>query len=291
MKLSRRKFLTLAAGCAVGLLGVYALFVEPERVTVTRHVMGSSPGGGRPVLRLAHLSDLHLQRIGSHERRIASVLAELKPDLIVLTGDIIDRQDRLPVLPRFLDLLDAKTPMVAILGNREYYDGLDRTALRKAYESHHVRLLVNESVRLTHHGRPVLITGLDDATAGCPDIRGALRGFAPEPNHLLLAHSPSYRDRVQTDALPIAIVGPGACGAIGRDCYTVSCMLSGHTHGGQVAPFGVALVLPPGNGRYVSGWYRNAPIPLYVSRGLGTTLLPFRLGAPPEIALFQWYLD
>jgi uncharacterized protein len=291
MKLTRRQFLTLTAGCAIGVFGADALFVEPERVTVTRHVMGGGPAGGRSVLRLVHLSDLHLRRIGSHERRIASVLAELKPDMIVLTGDIIDRQDQLPVLSRFLDLLDAKTPTFAVLGNREHNTGLDVTALRKAYESHNARLLLNESVRLTHRGRPVLITGLDDATAGSPDIKGALRGFAPEPNHLLLAHSPSYRDQAQADARPVAIVGPSACGAGGRDCYTVSCILSGHTHGGQVAPFGIALVLPPGSGRYVSGWYRDAPLPLYVSRGLGTSILPIRFGAPPEIALFQWYLD
>jgi predicted MPP superfamily phosphohydrolase len=253
--------------------------------------MGDGSGGGRPVLRLAQLSDLHLQRIGSHERRIASTLAELKPDIIVLTGDIIDRHDRLAAIPRFLDLLDAKTPTFAVLGNREHYDGMDVAALRKAYASHHTRLLVNESVRFPFHGCSVLISGLDDSTAGTPDIKGALAGFAPEPNHLLLAHSPAYCDRVQTDGRPFKIVRSGTGGDLGRNVFTVSCILSGHTHGGQVAPFGIAMILPPGSGRYVSGWYRNATLPLYVSRGLGTSILPIRFGAPPEIALFQWYLD
>jgi predicted MPP superfamily phosphohydrolase len=65
-------------------------------------------------------------------------------------------------------------------------------------------------------------------------------------------------------------------------------MLSGHTHGGQVAPFGRPLYRPRGSGRYVSGWYRDADrVPMYVSRGIGTSVVPIRLGAVPEIAVFD----
>jgi predicted MPP superfamily phosphohydrolase len=64
-------------------------------------------------------------------------------------------------------------------------------------------------------------------------------------------------------------------------------ILSGHTHGGQVCLGGWAPVLPRGSGRYVAGWYTDGAIPLYVSRGLGTTMLPIRFGAVPEIAYFE----
>jgi predicted MPP superfamily phosphohydrolase len=67
-------------------------------------------------------------------------------------------------------------------------------------------------------------------------------------------------------------------------------MLSGHTHGGQIAPFGVALKLPHGSGGYVAGWYRGDGVPLYVSRGIGTSLVPIRIGATPELAQFDWSL-
>jgi predicted MPP superfamily phosphohydrolase len=290
MKISRRQFLKSACWVTAGAIGADGLFIEPERVTVTRHDMGSRTDGGQVVLRVAHLSDLHLKGIGSHERRIASFLSELRPDLVLLTGDIIDRKDRLPLLAPFLDLLDRKTTKFAVLGNREYYPGLDVGGMRKVYESRNTQLLINESALYSHHGRPVLITGLDDATVGSPDIRGAMGGFSPQPNHILLEHSPAYCDRIPSEAGPLKFVRPGTSKDRTPDCYTVSCVLAGHTHGGQVAPFGMALILPAGSGRYVSGWYLDAPLPLYVSRGLGTTILPVRLGSPPEIAVFDWRL-
>ncbi len=60
-------------------------------------------------------------------------------------------------------------------------------------------------------------------------------------------------------------------------------MLSGHTHGGQLSLFGFAPLRPNGSGRYVSGWYRDGAIALYVSRGLGVSILPVRIGVVPEI--------
>jgi predicted MPP superfamily phosphohydrolase len=65
-------------------------------------------------------------------------------------------------------------------------------------------------------------------------------------------------------------------------------MLAGHTHGGQIRFFGFAPVLPRGSGGYVSGWYRGrSRLPMYVSRGIGTSLLRARFGAPPEIPVFE----
>ncbi|HEU0012912.1 MAG TPA: hypothetical protein VFQ45_04475, partial [Longimicrobium sp.] len=75
------------------------------------------------------------------------------------------------------------------------------------------------------------------------------------------------------------------------DLSRITLMLSGHTHGGQVNLFGWAPVLPRGSGRYVRGWFRDpGAIPLYVSRGIGTSQYPVRLGSPPELALFDIYL-
>ncbi|MFN8967247.1 MAG: hypothetical protein ACK5XR_00570 [Pseudanabaena sp.] len=72
--------------------------------------------------------------------------------------------------------------------------------------------------------------------------------------------------------------------------YKPQYMLSGHTHGGQLSFFGIAPILPPRSGKYVSGWYQNNAIFLYVSRGLGISILPIRIGSVPEIAYFEWVL-
>ena len=92
-------------------------------------------------------------------------------------------------------------------------------------------------------------------------------------HHLVLAHCPITRDAL---ALPAG--------------HAASLVLSGHTHGGQVAPFGIATILPRGCGRYVAGWYRDAGPPMYVSRGIGTSLLPVRIGATPELVCIDWRL-
>jgi predicted MPP superfamily phosphohydrolase len=72
--------------------------------------------------------------------------------------------------------------------------------------------------------------------------------------------------------------------------YRPRWMLAGHTHGGQIAPLGVPLMRPRGSGRYVSGWYRDPAPPMYVSRGIGTSVIPARYRARPEVAVFEWGL-
>lgn len=102
----------------------------------------------------------------------------LAPDLVVLTGDAVDKRNRLGVLDEFLGLLP-RVPLYVTLGNWEHWAGVDPGRLAAIYGRHGGRLLVNRSVRLQHAGRAVLLTGLDDATAGRPDLARALRGAEP----------------------------------------------------------------------------------------------------------------
>lgn len=278
--ISRRRLIAGIVGAAVVGTAADAFAIEPRRVDVTRHRIGAS--GGKAA-RIVQLSDLHLPAVGRHEELIAERVAALRPDLILLTGDSIDRANRLGVLRSFLDLLDARTPKLAILGNWEHWANVDLTSLERVYAAHGCRLLVNESVTLTIAGAPLLVTGLDDLVGGRPDIRAALADVTPQQNHLLLAHCPAHRDIFRESA---------AAAAAEMDPRTLApqLMLSGHTHGGQIAPFGWAPFLPSGSGRYARGWYRDDPIALYVSRGLGTSTIPARLGSVPELACFEWNL-
>jgi hypothetical protein len=135
-----------------------------------------------------------------------------------------------------------------------------------------------ESILHRQGDRSLLITGVDDLVSQ-PDLIKSLQGIVPHANHLLLAHSPAYRDEFSNDELGIIAE------------YKPQLMLSGHTHGGQLALLGFAPLRPPGSGRYVSGWYHDGVIPLYVSRGLGVSVLPVRMGAVPEISYFEWFLE
>jgi len=266
VKLTRRQWLGVASASAATVAGLagYARFVEPRRVTVTTH-----RGGDRGV-RIVQLTDLHLRDIGSFERRIAETVRGLSPQLVVLTGDSIDAAANVPLLDEFLGSLDARVEKIAILGNWEYWGRVDVGELGRVYARHNCELLVNGVTYRSFGGRRFRFVGLDDFVAGRPD-RALISGSAePEAATILLQHCPGFRDTVPSPS-------------------PVLCMLSGHTHGGQVAPFGWAPVRPEGSGSYVSGWYgEEGALPMYVSRGLGTSIIHARLGAPPEIAVFDF---
>jgi predicted MPP superfamily phosphohydrolase len=270
---TRRSFIASVGALMAGGIGAEGLLLEPGRVMVTRHRIGGTPSEAGSALRIAQLSDLHLKGVGRFEERIAARVEELDPHVVLLTGDSIDEASSLPLLAAFLELLPPRSRRYAILGNWEYWSGVERSTLARTYGQADCRLLVNETARLSHGGHGVEIMGLDDLLGGTPDLAQALESASGGANTLLLSHCPAYRDRLDAD------------GGV-----SAACMLSGHTHGGQVTVGRWAPVRPPGSGAYVSGWYRGKGLDLYVSRGLGTSLIPVRLGSPPEIAFFEWNL-
>jgi len=279
-KVSRRKAIASLGGLVLVATGFDATFVETRRHQVSQHRLGRPDATG-PTLRMVQLSDLHLRGVGGHEEAIAESVAELRPDVILFTGDSIDRQDNMSHLGDFLGLLDRRAPMYAILGNWERWASVDLSQLRETFESADCHLLINESVVHEHSGARLLITGLDDLVGGRPDPEAAMSGAPREPNHLLLAHCPEQRD----------LLGLAEPAGEGDRAMAPDYILSGHTHGGQVAFFGWAPLRPRGCGPYLAGWYRGGASDMYVSRGLGTSGLPIRFGSVPEVAVFDWRLD
>jgi predicted MPP superfamily phosphohydrolase len=283
---NRRRFLA-ALGAAAGGAAAYGALVEPRRLQVSHHTLEPRPGTARARLVVAQITDLHIHRVGAVHRAIAARLAQIRPDIIVFTGDSVDEPAGLPVFARFLALLDARTPKYAILGNWEHWGAIDLHELAALYARHNGRLLVNETAVHTHAGRRLAITGLDDMVGGTPELRGALAGAEPADARLLLAHSPGYRDRLHADAADAVVAGARLGGGVQALAAEFRAMLSGHTHGGQVALFGFAPMLPPGSAGYVRGWFRgDGKVPLYVSRGIGESVLPVRIGSVPELAIF-----
>lgn len=274
--MSRRRLLAAGGLFAVGVPtagAIDGLFVTPHRLQTTTHTLASRAPRADARLRMLQVSDLHLHRIGRLETRLLAGLHDARADVILFTGDMIDRRHDLWQLETFLRECPASPRRFAILGNWEYWAGVPREALERLYESHGIELLVNRSVEFAAAGTRVRITGLDDLRGGSPDAAAALCDAQPAPNHLVLAHCPLSRDVVMIPA-----------------DHPVDLVLAGHTHGGQVTPFGMALTLPAGSGRYVAGWYREAGPPMYVSRGIGTSLIPVRIGATPELVRFEWTL-
>ncbi len=268
-RLTRREFVATAGGVALlSLYGASSNGLDSTRTTLP----GATQRSQR--LRVALLTDMHGPHNWIDQDELIAATGGFQPDLVCIAGDAVDRRGDEPLVHRYADL-PARLGKFATLGNWEYQGECDLRRLRREYERAGVRLLVNETVRLdAGAGGPVDLIGLDDWRAGSPDYD-------------LVSSLPV----VGADAIPAVVMChcPVGFDAVSRVAKRGTAVLAGHTHGGQIAPFGFALVLPEGSGRYVKGTYTSADArhALYVSRGLGNSGPPFRIGSRPELALLE----
>lgn len=267
--LTRREFVATAGG--VGLLSLYG--ASSNGLDSSRTTLQGGTQRGQS-LRVALLTDMHGPHNWIDQDELIAETGGFQPDLVCIVGDAVDRRGDEPLVRRYADL-PAKFGKFATLGNWEYQGECNLQRLRREYERAGVRLLVNETAQIdTGAGGPVDLVGLDDWRAGSPDytLVSSLPGAPQDATRaVVLCHCPVGFD------------------TISRVAKRPTAVLAGHTHGGQIAPFGFALVLPEGSGRYVKGSYASADAKhaLYVSRGLGNSGPPFRIGSRPELALLE----
>jgi len=270
----------LVVALAVQLLGsafvAYGMLVEPFRLRVTRLEIASPrlANPGTP-LRIVHLSDLHGERTTRRERDLPALVAGLKPDLIVLTGDYLNASytgDPRAVadLQALLAQLRAPGGVYGCLGTLE----VDLPELmRPALVDAGVVLLEDQASELLIGGHRLWLAGVRctrDPAADGARLAGLLPGAPPGALKVVLYHMP--------DLLPEAA-------ALGVDL-----VLSGHTHGGQwrLPGFGALLTNSRYGKRYEAGHYRQGETHMVVSRGLGMEgfgMPRARFFCPPEVVL------
>jgi predicted MPP superfamily phosphohydrolase len=234
-----------------------------ERVTVP---VAGLPAGWRGA-RIVQLSDLHSGRHVTRQRLqgIAKRAARLKPDILVVTGDIVHNS---PAFARqaaeAIASIPARYGTFACLGNHDFWAGPD--AVDQELQRAGVQVLRNRGVLLMRGGEGLWLCGVDDPWNGRCDIPAALRGRpTKETATVLLSHQPNTWPRAQELGVPL--------------------QLSGHTHGGQIAllwlhrSLSLARFITP----FVAGLYRAGSSYLYVNRGAGSVMPVFRLGARPEV--------
>jgi predicted MPP superfamily phosphohydrolase len=219
-------------------------------------------------LRIAHLSDFHLglpSRGPVAVERAVAWTAERQPDLVCLTGDLLSRRSGEERLRRLLSQLPQ--PCFAILGNHDFAISRDPfSELTGVREVEPARLLSDEGVTLELRGRRVYVAGSDPrARWSRRRKRPAELAMTDADLRILLCHYPQVIDGLPDGAFDL--------------------VLAGHMHDGQICvPYpGGKLRLAHPTARYTSGLYRRPGGVLHVSPGLGTTFVPFRFFARPEV--------
>jgi len=216
-------------------------------------------------LRIVQISDIH-HGLFLPEQWLAEAVQQtnrLRADIVVLTGDFVT-YSRANIEPaaEILSRLRARYGVLAVLGNHDFRVGAD--AVTSALRRKHIEVLRNQHVAIQFGGSSLYVAGVDDYGYGA-DVRRAVRGIPRDSATVLLAHNPRIIHLASR--------------------HGVSLVLSGHTHGGQVnlPLLGTVYGRSPERLRYKIGWDRLGPTQIYVNRGIGTIVLPWRLRCPAEI--------
>ncbi len=256
----------------------YATEIERKLVTVTwNEIEAATIPKEFTNKRILQFSDVHLGPEFSLKQldNLVEKMNELRPDVVVFTGDLIDkfgsynaeREEAKGILQK----IHAPLGKYAVFGNHDRGGG--GSLFYKQYmEEAGFSVLVNEVQKIkVENGKYITISGLDDFLLGKPQIDLTLKNLKQQDFNMLLVHEPDVVSKV--------------------DRYPVDFQMSGHSHGGQVQiPFVGPLITTKLAEKYVEGMYelegKSKLLHLYVNRGIGTTRMPVRFWSVPELSVF-----
>ena len=282
---ARRVFLERAGATVAAapfVAGAYGLFygrlnLETHRQPIRIARLPAAFDG----FRIAQLSDIHIGAFMTQEqiRKYVAITNALTPDLVALTGDFVtwDPLTQRAVVEALAGLR-APFGVFGCLGNHEAWAGVE-DSITLLFRQASIHILRHECVLIRSGGDSINLMGIDygsrrrmgpNSGAFVSRFRTALDGLKdPGRVNLLLSHNPETFDRAAELGIDLT--------------------LSGHTHGGQASLEFVSPQIAPSRliTPYVAGWFEKPGGQLYVNRGIGTVFVPIRLGAPPEITVFE----
>lgn len=265
----RRRLFLLALLAAFGALGLQAFWFEPSQLVIHR----ASTTWRGPALKVALLSDLHIgaPHVGLEKlRQVVEQVNGESPDVVMLAGDFVTRGvlgGRLvepEPIAQELSQLRAPLGVVAVLGNHDWwYDG---PRVIHAFRAAGIRVLEDEAAQVESGGKPLWFVGLSDQWTQEANWQAALHKVGDGAPVLALTHNPDVFPEMPS---------------------RVDLLLAGHSHGGQVRfPLIGAPIVPSRFGqRYLRGWIEEGGKRMFVTTGIGTSMLPVRFGVPPEIVI------
>lgn len=262
--LTRRKFIKGGVLASIGLVLIDSLWFEKYIIDWNYFDISKSE---EDKIKIIQISDLHFDQLRYFHKSIAKKINLLKPDLIFITGDSVDKTEKIDSLNEFLQLIDNSIQKYAITGNWEYWGKVNLTKLKNTYSENNCELLINENRTISIKNREISIIGIDDLVGGNADFGKAVENLKQTETNIVLSHCPVHRDIITKQ----------------KGNLNIDLVLSGHTHGGQITFLGIVPFKPQGSGEYLKGWYKESEPKMYVSKGIGTSILPIRFGARAEV--------
>lgn len=230
--------------------------------------------------RIVQVSDLHNAEFGKNNEKLLAMLKQTDADIIVITGDLIDsRNTKVDVAVSFAEKATKIAPTYYINGNHEARVPEEYERLKQGLDEAGVTILENDSIDITIGDKAITLIGINDSSfrmelvddTMMQNVSHQLMSVVPDNDNykILLVHQPHYFDAYATQ---------------------VDLVLSGHAHGGQFKiPF-IGGLVAPGQGffpEYYTGSYIKENTEMIVSRGIGNSIIPFRINNKPEIIIAE----
>lgn len=286
LKTMKNKLFKILTIIIILALALYSYFIEPNRLEINRYVVENSGING---VKIVLASDFHIKPYGQKRLdKIIELINKEEPDIVISTGDYVcghTKHSTMPIedIAKNLGRVQTKYGFYTSLGNHDGW--YNPKIVAKALEENGIKVLNNENVKLNINGQEFFIAGVEDYDTGKPDIDKALRGIENEPA-ILLTHSPDMFNRISTN---------------------ITLTLAGHTHGGQIRLPLIGPIFTASNhhDKFAKGWKQlknrelikideTKPIKLtkdsktmFITRGIGVSILPFRFNCPPEINVIE----
>lgn len=236
-------------------------------------------------LRFLHMTDIHIGLLNITARRIHKTIQKVHPDYILLSGDLLDKPKDLKKLERWFSAMNLQVPVFCTLGNHDHFCMKENPSFEREFmsvmEKLNIRVLINEVVFLKGKkeqntdsaGNTVVLAGLDDIKTGMPVNNQLFHGLRERSRCILaFSHNPDIVLHIPEDSVDL--------------------LITGHFHGGQMwMPFKLEYLLlrkdKVSKMGYIKGFAVIRKNRIYISRGLGTVLFPFRLFSVPEVTVFD----